>query len=205
MPSTTSLASTGGWRRRALGATTAAPSTAPSTPASMTRAWWAPYPPSPRSSSSDHGPCGCVEKKGGEEGRVGVLDWPGAAGLKRHDGIGCRGRGPSAGIEVTSACVGRRSRLPMPQHRSKRRGGADGQAARPTFDSRCHAGPIRTWEDTGKHRACPRRRIGDPNLVDRCVRPDASVWLRRTAGACETGAPVRSDARTRCVGLLEMP
>jgi hypothetical protein len=42
MPSTTSLASTGGWRRRALGATTAAPSTAPSTPASMTTAWWAP-------------------------------------------------------------------------------------------------------------------------------------------------------------------
>jgi hypothetical protein len=43
-----------------------------------------------------------------------VLDWPAAAGLKRPDGIGCWHGGPSAGIEVTSPCVGRHIRLPMP-------------------------------------------------------------------------------------------
>jgi hypothetical protein len=44
----------------------------------------------------------------------------------------------------------------MLQHRSKQRDGTDGQAARPAFDqhsyrplSRCHAGPIPTWEDMG--------------------------------------------------------
>jgi hypothetical protein len=42
MPSTTSSASTGGWWRRALGTATAAPSTAPSMPASTATARWAP-------------------------------------------------------------------------------------------------------------------------------------------------------------------
>jgi hypothetical protein len=148
-----------------------------------------------------------VEKNGGEEGSVSMLDWLDAASLKRPDGIGCRRGGPSAGIEVTSPCVGRRSRLPMPQHRSKRRGGADGQAARPAFDhhsyrplSRCHTGPIPTWEDAGEQRACPCRCIRDPNLVDRCVGSDASVRMCRTTGACEIGAPVRSDAMRRPAG-----
>jgi hypothetical protein len=57
---------------------------------------------------------GGVEKNSREEGSVGVLDWSAAAGLKRPDSIGCWRGGPSAGIEVTSPCVGRRSRLPMP-------------------------------------------------------------------------------------------
>jgi hypothetical protein len=145
-----------------------------------------------------------------------VLNWPGVTNLNRHDGIGYRRGGPSADIEVTSPCGGQRSRLPMSQHRSKQRGSADGQAVRLAFDqhsyrplSRCHAGAIPTCEDIGGQRACPRRCIGDPNLVDRCIGSDASVWLRRTAGACETGMLVWSDAfgcaRTRCIGPLEMP
>jgi hypothetical protein len=56
---------------------------------------------------------GGVEKNGGEEGSIGVLDWLAAAGLKRPDGIGCRRGGPSVGIEVTSPCIGQRSRLRM--------------------------------------------------------------------------------------------
>jgi hypothetical protein len=87
---------------------------------------------------------------------------------------------------------------------------------RPAFDqhrsrplSRSHVGPRPTREDMHEQRACPRRRIGDLNLMDRCVGPDTSVRMHRTAGACETGAPVQSDqircARTRCVGPLEMP
>jgi hypothetical protein len=59
---------------------------------------------------------GGVEKKGGEEGIVGVLDWPATTDLKRPDGIRCRRGGPCVGIEVTSPCVGRRSRLPMLGH-----------------------------------------------------------------------------------------
>jgi hypothetical protein len=35
--------------------------------------------------------------------------------------------------------------------------------------SRCHVVSRSTREDTGGQRACPRRRIDDPNLVDRCV------------------------------------
>jgi hypothetical protein len=57
---------------------------------------------------------GGVEKKGREEGSVGVLDWPAVDDLKRPDGIGCRHGGPCTGIEVTSSCVRRRNRLPMP-------------------------------------------------------------------------------------------
>jgi hypothetical protein len=104
----------------------------------------------------------------------------------------------------------------MPQHRSKRRGGAEAQATRPAFDhhptrplSRCQAGSRSTQEDTSEQRACPRRRIGDLILVDRCVGPDASVRMRRTAETCATDAPVRLDqfghSRTRCVGTLKMP
>jgi hypothetical protein len=78
---------------------------------------------------------GGVEKNGGEQGIVSVLDWLAAAGLKRLDGIGCRRGGPSTGIEVTSSCVGRRSRLPMTGHSAKRRGGAaEGQAVHLAFD-----------------------------------------------------------------------
>jgi hypothetical protein len=57
---------------------------------------------------------GGVEKNGGKEGNVSVLYWPAVTGLKRPDGIGCWRGDPSVGIEVTSPCVGRRSRLPMP-------------------------------------------------------------------------------------------
>jgi hypothetical protein len=156
-----------------------------------------------------------VGKKG--EGSVGVLDLPGTTALIRPDGIGCQRGGPNASIEVTSPCVGRHGILPMPQHRAKRRGGAaEGQAARPAFDqhrsrplSRCQMGSRSMQEDTGGQRACPCRRIGDPNLVDRCVEPDASVRMRCTVGTCVTDALVLSDqfehARTRCVGPLEMP
>jgi hypothetical protein len=59
-------------------------------------------------------PSGGVEKNGGEEGSIGVLDWSATACLKSPDGIGCQRGGPSADIEVTSPCVGWRSRLPMP-------------------------------------------------------------------------------------------
>jgi hypothetical protein len=41
-PSTMSSASTGGWRRQALGTSTAAPSSATSTPTSTATAWWTP-------------------------------------------------------------------------------------------------------------------------------------------------------------------
>jgi hypothetical protein len=47
---------------------------------------------------------GGVEKNGGEEGCVGVLNWPAAADLKRHDGIGCRRGGPSASIALDAGC-----------------------------------------------------------------------------------------------------
>jgi hypothetical protein len=57
---------------------------------------------------------GGVEKNGGEEGNIGVLDWPATTGLKIPDSIGCRRGGTSVGIEVTSPCVVRRSRLPIP-------------------------------------------------------------------------------------------
>jgi hypothetical protein len=49
---------------------------------------------------------GGVEKNGGKEGSVGVLDWSATAGLKRPVGIGCRRGGPGVGIEVTSPCIG---------------------------------------------------------------------------------------------------
>jgi hypothetical protein len=148
---------------------------------------------------------GGVEKNGGEEGSVGVLDWPAAAGLKRPDGIGCRRGDPCIDIEVTSPCVGRCSRLPMPGRLATRRGGAtDGQAARLAFDQhsycplcRCHAGPMPTREDTGGHRACPRRRIGDPNLVDRCIGPVASYrWSMRNRCAGPVGR-----VRTRAAAM----
>jgi hypothetical protein len=117
-------------------------------------------------------------------------NWPGVAGLKRPDGIRCQRGGPSADIEVTSPCVGRHSRLPMPQHRAKRRGGAtEGQAARPAFDhhrscplSYCQTGPTPTREDMAGQRVCPRRRIDDPNLV-------VSVPIHCTARTCANDAP----------------
>jgi hypothetical protein len=141
-----------------------------------------------------------VGKKG--EGSVGVLDWPGSSTLKRPDSIGCRHGGPSDGIEVTSPCVGRGSRLPMPQHRVKRRGGAaESQAARPTFDqhrsrplSCSQVGSRTTREDTSGQRACPGRHISDPNLVDQCVGLDASVRIHCNAGHAQ---PTRWSGRTR--------
>jgi hypothetical protein len=79
-------------------------------------------------------------------------------------------------------------------------GAAEGQAVRPAFDQhsscplgRCHSGPRPIREDTCGQRACPRRRIGNPNLVDRCVEPDASGRLHRPAGEGATAAPIRSD------------
>jgi hypothetical protein len=77
-------------------------------------------------------------------------------------------------------------------------GASEGQATRPAFDhhrsrplSRCHAGPRPTWEDTGRQRTCPRRRIDGLNLVDRYVCPDTSHrWDVRNRLAGPVG-PVR--------------
>jgi hypothetical protein len=89
------------------------------------------------------------------------------------------------------------SRSGSPSRRAQPAGLAfDQHRSRPL--SRCHAGPRPTREDTDGLRACPRRRIGDPNLVDRCVGPDASVRICRTARACARRSDrIRSNTRGR--------
>jgi hypothetical protein len=71
------------------------------------------------------------------------------------------------------------------------------------------AGMCSTWEDMRVVRPRPRRRIGDPILVDRWVTPDMSARMGRTAGVGVPDAQVRPNhfkpGRTRWVASLEMP
>jgi hypothetical protein len=183
--STTSSTSTSGFRRRALNPTPRLPprlpprdSMAPPGGCPSLRPWWWVW----RTTVGKKGEC-----------RVGVLDELGTAALKRHWWHWMLARSPKR--RHWSDLAMRRAAEKAANARAKRRGGAaEGQAARPAFGqhrsrslSRCHAGPRSTRKDTGGQRACPCWRIGDPNLVDRCVGLDASDQIRRTAEACATG------------------
>jgi hypothetical protein len=102
---------------------------------------------------------------------------------------------------VTTPCVGRRSRLPMPQHRSKRRGGADGQPACPAFDQPryllwrcCHAGPIPTWADSAPVRAdASVTQLWWTDASDRTRQSGCVAPLERAKTACWSGR-TRADA-----------
>jgi hypothetical protein len=58
-------------------------------------------------------------------------------------------------------------------------------------------GPPNNWADAGGRARCPGRRKLALNLSRGWVEPDASVWMRRTAGACAATSRIRSNVRGR--------